>query len=76
MCRIYDKQKPDTHGYAMMSMGLSRAYKMAGNPELEEKHLIIAAMTDIKLAVKENEALLTLAVTCIIKEILIGPIIM
>ncbi len=35
---------------------------MAGNPELEEKHLIIAAMTDIKLAVKENEALLTLAV--------------
>ena len=62
LCRIYDKQKPDTHGYAMMSMGLSRAYKMAGNPELEEKHLIIAAMTDIKLAVKENEALLTLAV--------------
>ena len=35
---------------------------MVGNPELEEKHLIIAAMTDIKLAVKENEALLTLAV--------------
>ena len=62
LCRIYDKQKPDTHGYAMMSMGLSRAYKMAGKPELEEKHLIIAAMTDIKLAVKENEALLTLAV--------------
>lgn len=62
LCRIYEKQEPDTHGYAMMSMGLSKAYKQAGNPELEEKHLIIAAMTDIKLAVKENEALLTLAV--------------
>ncbi len=60
--RIYDKQKPDTHGYAMMSMGLSRAYKLVGNLDLEEKYLIIAAMTDIKLAVKENEALLTLAV--------------
>lgn len=62
LCRIYEKQEPDTHGYAMMSMGLSRAYKLAGNLDLEEKYLIIAAMTDTKLAVKENEALLTLAV--------------
>lgn len=62
LCGIYGKQKPDTHGYAMMSMGLSRAYKLVGNLDLEEKYLIIAAMTDIKLAVKENEALLTLAV--------------
>ena len=47
---------------AMMSMGLSRAYRLVGEHELEEKYLILAAMTDIKLAVKENEALLTLAV--------------
>ena len=46
----------------MMSMGLSRAYRLVGEHELEEKYLILAAMTDIKLAVKENEALLTLAV--------------
>lgn len=59
---IYHKQKPETHGYAMMAMGLSRAYKQTGNSELEEKYLILAAMTDTKLAVKENEALLTLAV--------------
>ena len=46
----------------MMAMGLSRAYKQIGNSELEEKYLILAAMTDTKLSVKENEALLTLAV--------------
>ena len=47
----------------MMSMGLSREPLSAGREhELEEKYLILAAMTDIKLAVKENEALLTLAV--------------
>ncbi len=62
LIKIYNKQKPDTHGYAMMSMGLSRVYKQAKNLELEEKYLILAAMTDTKLAVKENEALLTLAV--------------
>ena len=38
------------------------AYRLVGEHELEEKYLILAAMTDIKLAVKENEALLTLAV--------------
>lgn len=62
LTQIYAKQKPDTHGYAMMAMGLARAYRLAENPELEEKYLILAAMTDTKLAVKENEALLTLAV--------------
>ena len=62
LIKIYDKQQPETHGYAMMAMGLSRAYKLSGNLELEEKYLILAAMTDTKLAVKENEALLTLAV--------------
>ena len=62
LTKIYQKEKTGTHGFAMMSMGLSRAYRQVGELELEEKYLILAAMTDIKLAVKENEALLTLAV--------------
>ena len=62
LTKIYQKEKTGTHGFAMMSMGLSRAYRLVGEHELEEKYLILAAMTDIKLAVKENEALLTLAV--------------
>ena len=62
LTEIYKKQKTETHGYAMMSMGLSRVYKQIGNSKLEEKYLILAAMTDTKLSVKENEALLTLAV--------------
>lgn len=62
LVKIYEKEQPDSHGYAMMSMGLAKAYQLAGNPEQEEKFLILAAMTDTKLAVKENEALLTLAV--------------
>lgn len=59
---IYKKQKPETHNYAMASMGLARVYKLAGKIGLEEEYLILAAITDTKLAVKENEALLTLAV--------------
>lgn len=62
LTEIYDKQEPSSHGYAMMAMGLARAYRLIGNYALEEKFLMLAAMTDTKLAVKENEALLTLAV--------------
>lgn len=62
LTEIYDKQESSSHGYAMMAMGLARAYRLIGNYALEEKFLMLAAMTDTKLAVKENEALLTLAV--------------
>ena len=62
LTEIYDKQEPASHGYAMMAMGLAKAYRLIGNYALEEKFLMLAAMTDTKLAVKENEALLTLAV--------------
>ena len=62
LTQIYNEQNLGTHGYAMMAMGLSRAYRLIGDYDLEEKFLILAAMTDTKLAVKENEALLTLAV--------------
>ena len=60
--KIYDKQKPETHEYAMMAMGLARLYKLVEKKEEEEKFLMLAAIADTKLAVKENEALLTLAV--------------
>jgi hypothetical protein len=60
--QMYNRQKTDTHDYAMTAMGLARAYRLAGNTDLEEKYLILAAMTDTKLAVKENEALLSLAI--------------
>lgn len=60
--RLFREQEPDTHEYAMIAMGLARVYDLVGNTPLEEKYLIIAATTDIKLAVKENEALLTLAI--------------
>lgn len=62
LTKIYNKQELTSHGYAMMAMGLARVYRLIGNDVLEEKYLILAAMTDIKLAVKENEALLTLVV--------------
>lgn len=59
---IFNKQEPESHGFAMMAMGLARTYKVAQNLELEEQFLTLAAITDTKLAVKENEALLALAV--------------
>ena len=62
LTKIYNKQELTSHGYAMMAMVLARVSRLIGNDVLEEKYLILAAMTDIKLAVKENEALLTLAV--------------
>lgn len=62
LMEIFKKQKPETHGHGMTAMGLARAYRLDGNLELEERYLTLAAITDIKLAVKENEALLALAV--------------
>ena len=48
LTEIYDKQEPASHGYAMMAMGLARAYRLIGNYALEEKFLMLAAMTDRK----------------------------
>ncbi len=57
----FKKTEPDTHGYAMKSMLIASLYRSLGNRELENYYLQLAAITDIKLAVKENEALLILA---------------
>ena len=59
---IFSRQEPSTHAYAMESMSLAKVYKYMGNSAMEEKYLILAAIMDVQLAVKENEALLALAV--------------
>ena len=58
---IFRDQQPDTHAYAMAAMCLAKAYRQAGDPVRQERYLMEAATTDIRLAVKENEALLALA---------------
>lgn len=57
---IFKQRKANEHFYAMEAAGLAKVYKLCGNKELEKKFLIIAALTDTKLAVKENEALMIL----------------
>jgi len=59
---IFEKEKPETHAYAMAAMSLAKVYKSAKNSAEQEYYLILAAITDIRLAVKENEALLSLAI--------------
>ena len=58
---IFRDQQPDTHAYAMAAMCLAKAYRQAGDTVRQERYLMEAATTDIRLAVKENEALLALA---------------
>jgi hypothetical protein len=45
----------------MAAMSLAKIYRMTGERALENKFLMLAAISDIKVAVKENEALLMLA---------------
>lgn len=59
---IFLHQQAHTHQFAMAAMNLAKFYNHIGNEEEENYYLILAAMTDIQLAVKENEALLSLAV--------------
>lgn len=58
---IYDHQPRDTHDYAMAAMSLAKIYRGLGDRERENHFLALAAISDTRLAVKENEALLTLA---------------
>jgi DNA-binding CsgD family transcriptional regulator len=59
---IVKQHQIDTHGYAMEAMGMAKIYRGTGNREQEKKYLTLAAITDTRLSVKENEALLTLAI--------------
>lgn len=58
---LFKEEESDTHGYAMCAMGIATLYRQLGNQPLENQYLELAAITDIKNAVKENEALLSLA---------------
>lgn len=54
--------QPGTHDHARMSYSLSTVYRQMGNTELELKNLVLAVMSDVKDAIKENRALLDLAI--------------
>ena len=58
---LFTNEVVGSHGYAMSAMGLSMIHKELGNQRLQEKYLLLAAITDVRLAVKENESLLNLA---------------
>jgi hypothetical protein len=58
---IYAAQRPNSHGQAMAAASLAKVYRMTGERDLENLFLAIAAIADTRYAVKENEALLTLA---------------
>lgn len=57
----FRQQDPETHVYAMAAMSLAKVYTLAGNKDEEYYYTALAAITDAQLAVKENEALLSLA---------------
>lgn len=59
---IFEHQQPHTHQYAMAAMNLAKHYAKTNETEKETYYLILAAISDVELAVKENEALLSLAV--------------
>ena len=59
---LFEQEKPGSHSYGMSAMALSMIHRELKNTELEVKYLLLAAITDVKLAVKENESLLTLAI--------------
>lgn len=59
---IFEKQTPGTHGYAMAAMNLAKVYIQSKDVQKQDYYLALAAITDVEFAVKENEALLSLAI--------------
>ena len=58
---LFEDQQKETHSFAMASMSLAKVYAQAGYKEEENYYLALAAKTDVQLAIRENEALLSLA---------------
>lgn len=54
-------EKSDSRLHAMTAFALSEVYKKANNPELMEHYLLVAAISDITSATKENVALQDIA---------------
>ncbi len=52
---------PGTHEHAMKNYNMAELYRSLGETELHVEHLILAVISDVKDAVKENRALLELA---------------
>lgn len=60
---LIPKTDPSSHTYAILTSRLAYTYMVMGRePKLQKKYLIMAAIVDMKLAVKENSALLNLAI--------------
>ncbi|MDR1555985.1 MAG: DUF6377 domain-containing protein [Tannerellaceae bacterium] len=53
---------PGTHEHARKSYNLSILYQQLNNTELQIRHLILAVISDVKDAIKENRALLDLSI--------------
>ena len=62
LTEIFSEQEQYTHSYAMSAMSLAMVHRYLKNAALEEKYLMLASITDTRLAIKENEALLALAI--------------
>ncbi len=58
---LFKSETVGTHGYAMLAMSVAQCYELMGRTDLQKQYLLIAAITDIKQAIKENEALLALS---------------
>ena len=54
-------EKPDSRLHAMTAFALSEVYQKANNPKLTEHYLLVAAISDITSAIKENVALQNIA---------------
>lgn len=54
-------EKPDCRLHAMTAFALSEVYKKANNQKLTEHYLLVAAISDITSATKENVALQNIA---------------
>ncbi|MDR1258363.1 MAG: DUF6377 domain-containing protein [Tannerellaceae bacterium] len=53
---------PGTHEYAKKNYNLAILYQQLNNSDLQVEHLILAVISDVKDAVKENRALLDLSI--------------
>lgn len=54
-------EKPDSRLHAMTAFALSEVYKKSNNQKLTEHYLLVAAISDITSATKENVALQDIA---------------
>ena len=59
---LLDRTKKDNPEYALFTFQRAISYRIQGNIELQEKFLILSAISDIEAAVKDNVSLTLLAI--------------